>query len=594
MPDQQGADDKKSTKEVVNKKQKQMMGEEGYDVARDEGRVSPAKDKKDATTAPRKGMTPKERKKAMQQAQQKSQMAVNNVVTALRKKYGKDAVMYTQKTSKAKSNEELDLTQVAESLGGYIVESEIDPKTGDIVSKRGEARRFEKKVESEVEKSKREKIRAKKEKPLTKAQRDALSKKQLSPNVKKGIEMSAERGALSGYRADRSTSVRTGPTGSLEDIKKGLKKDQDYYREIRKSNAQDRIAAKKLKKQQNIRTTLDTANTGGPRNQVRKVGSTTPFSRTNVSNAKFTGPEDLLQTQKMRSLRLNRNPEIPAGMGGRSRRLVKRTPSLARKYVTSKTKDVADTAVSTARGLGKITKTGIVNPTFDKFKDSASRAKKIATSVQAPKVGKVGAEFADMGKTALSKVKSGLSVGNLKTVGTRVGKTLFGKGGAFGARTIGKAGAKFGLKRIPGIGSAISGAEAIGRLAKGDIVGGALAGAEAITSLIPGLGTAVSTGLGAAGLARDLKRTRQAVGAARKLGKTGRDAYRRGIVGTNSLTKKTFKTFRKNPLATTVGGTGTAIVGTNVADQRSRRRLRLPNLPAPSLTGGSAGFRTAG
>ena len=51
---------------------------------------------------------------------------------------------------------------------------------------------------------------------------------------------------------------------------------------------------------------------------------------------------------------------------------------------------------------------------------------------------------------------------------------------------------------------------------------------------------------------------------------------------------------KKNPVATAVGGTGTAIVGTNVADQRSRRRLRLPNLPAPSLTGGSAGFRTAG
>ena len=84
MPDQQGADDKKTTKEVVNKKQKQMMGEEGYDIARDEGRVSPAKDKKDATTAPRKGMTAKERKKAMQQAQQRSQIAVNNVVTALR------------------------------------------------------------------------------------------------------------------------------------------------------------------------------------------------------------------------------------------------------------------------------------------------------------------------------------------------------------------------------------------------------------------------------------------------------------------------------------------------------------------------------
>ena len=122
MPDKEEGDDKKSTKDVVNKKQKQMMGEEGYDVARDEGRVSPAKDKKDGTTAPRKGMTAKERKKAMQQAQQRSQIAVNNVVTALRKKYGKDAVMYTQKTSKAKSNEELDLTQIAEAFGGHVID----------------------------------------------------------------------------------------------------------------------------------------------------------------------------------------------------------------------------------------------------------------------------------------------------------------------------------------------------------------------------------------------------------------------------------------------------------------------------------------
>ena len=35
MPDKEGSDDEKTTKGVVNKKQKQMMGEEGYDIARD-------------------------------------------------------------------------------------------------------------------------------------------------------------------------------------------------------------------------------------------------------------------------------------------------------------------------------------------------------------------------------------------------------------------------------------------------------------------------------------------------------------------------------------------------------------------------------
>ena len=51
MPEEDGAEEK-STKSVVNKRQKQMMGEEGYDVARDMGRVRPSKDKKDATTMP--------------------------------------------------------------------------------------------------------------------------------------------------------------------------------------------------------------------------------------------------------------------------------------------------------------------------------------------------------------------------------------------------------------------------------------------------------------------------------------------------------------------------------------------------------------
>ena len=51
MPEKDGAEEK-STKSVVNKKQKQMMGEEGYDIARDMGRVRPSKDKKDATTMP--------------------------------------------------------------------------------------------------------------------------------------------------------------------------------------------------------------------------------------------------------------------------------------------------------------------------------------------------------------------------------------------------------------------------------------------------------------------------------------------------------------------------------------------------------------
>ena len=102
MPEKDG-DEGKSTKSVVNKKQKQMMGEEGYDIARDMGRVRPSKDKKDATTMPPSKEMEKTRK-------------VNKGPSALdivKKKY-KGQIM---------KMEELDLTQVAEAFGGYIVEA---------------------------------------------------------------------------------------------------------------------------------------------------------------------------------------------------------------------------------------------------------------------------------------------------------------------------------------------------------------------------------------------------------------------------------------------------------------------------------------
>ena len=114
MPDKEGAEGK-STKSVVSKNQKQMMGEEGYDIARDMGRVRPSKDKKDATTMPVSDEV-------------KNTQKVNKGPSALelvKKKYGK-AVM---NVGKKKANEELDLTKVAESFGGYIIlEQEFSDK----------------------------------------------------------------------------------------------------------------------------------------------------------------------------------------------------------------------------------------------------------------------------------------------------------------------------------------------------------------------------------------------------------------------------------------------------------------------------------
>ena len=86
MPEKDG-DEGKSTKSVVNKKQKQMMGEEGYDIARDMGRVPKTRDKKDATTMPPSKEMEKTRKVY------KGPSALDIVKADIRKKYGKDAIM---------------------------------------------------------------------------------------------------------------------------------------------------------------------------------------------------------------------------------------------------------------------------------------------------------------------------------------------------------------------------------------------------------------------------------------------------------------------------------------------------------------------
>ena len=116
MPEKDG-DEGKSTKSVVNKKQKQMMGEEGYDIARDMGRVRPSKDKKDATTMP----PSKEMKKT--QKVNKGPSAFERV----KAKYGKSVMKV----------EELDLIKVAETFGGYITEVQVKGKgpLKDIVKK---------------------------------------------------------------------------------------------------------------------------------------------------------------------------------------------------------------------------------------------------------------------------------------------------------------------------------------------------------------------------------------------------------------------------------------------------------------------------
>ena len=188
MPEKDGAEEK-STKSVVNKKQK--LGEEGYDIARDMGRVRPSKDKKDATTMPVSDEVRKTQK-------------VNKGPSALdivKKKY-KGQIM---NVGKKKVKEELDLTQVAEAFGGYIIESKQkkDPDTRGL----GQDEKLYKKQKKII---KSPEAQAKNE--LATRQQVAQLKKVVSTTAKTDPIDDKELGALgkTGARVQKEIETETG------------------------------------------------------------------------------------------------------------------------------------------------------------------------------------------------------------------------------------------------------------------------------------------------------------------------------------------------------------------------------------------------
>ena len=202
------------------------------------------------------------------------------------------------------------------------------------------------------------------------------------------------------------------------------------------------------------------------------------------------------------------------------------------------------------------------------------------TASSLPKTAKTATQ--NLAKTqAVKKVTSNLTKGGLKTATKTAGKKA---AGMVAKRTIGRALGKGLAKQIPGIGTVISGGEAIARFASGDVVGGVLSAAE----MIPGLGLAA----GAANVARDVGRTRRAVKTIKKIKPLSKGMKLLQKSKTGRALSKMQRTAKRNPLAT-VGG---AAVGTGVAVDTATgmRKGKLPRVPRPKLDQGVVGRRTAG
>ena len=470
MPEKDGAEEK-TTKSVVNKKQKQMMGEEGYDVARDEGRVKPSKDKKDGTT-----MTPsKEMEKTRKLVKGKS--ALERVKADIEKRYGKGAIMNVKKKEDKKEDtkEELDLTKVAEAFGGHIVEGRGDRATvGRLVTNifkdpKGEARKFKKKYgEDKLFKNitggegQRETIRGEisKSKKLTaprpgevEASSEVVRRNVTkTPNVKStGVRITPQnferlKGRVTGkYSADAQDLDikfdKSPNSGSNQPSGQGnLFGGEDPLRR-RNKPGQGRIKG--------VRTSRPTAQGQLKLDDLKKQQAKFDDIFKDVKRTSSGGPEPKPQRQRVKSGGGNRKPletlETPRSGGGR--------------------KPLSSTST---RG----------SKSFKSFRKSSAKVTQNLTGGGSKKALKAVSK-----RPVTRKVIGKLTKGGLAKVG---------------GKALGKGLGKMALKQIPGFGTAIAGIEAGARLATGDYLGAALSAAEAI----PGLGLAA----GAANVARDVRR----------------------------------------------------------------------------------------
>ena len=181
-----------------------------------------------------------------------------------------------------------------------------------------------------------------------------------------------------------------------------------------------------------------------------------------------------------------------------------------------------------------------------------------------------------------------------------------------GRKAAGKAAvgglARFGAKRIPGVGMAIAAGEAGARMAAGDKKGAAIAGLEGIASMVPGVGTAASAAIGAYGVKRDISRAAKVAGVAKKVKKLAKGKGAKEIASTqfakdaNKLIKPEFKPFKalqkkvkgggRMMGAKTVGGAALRVGGIGMGLDMARRAMF--KAPKPKLDTGIVGKRSAG
>ena len=612
MPDKEGSDDeKKSTKSVVNKKQKQFLNQEE--------KVVPSG----------VGLT---KYKGSNVIQKESEPAITlNPIKGLRKMNKElDGLLKFKK-------EELDLTKIAEAFGGYVVEAKYnkgkDERSRSIdrfigaddpfnpPSEEEAARRqVEKDVGEKVKKSIKGTPAAKDYKPKGKIKLGATTKggpvKTTYMN-KADAAAAAASDALDDIAGDRKVMGRPTPS-----VKRGVK--QAVQKPLK-----DRVQ----KQKDSLDKKIKARSTGKTRSIPRVVGASGEKPSGSIARGTYKSSPAGQDAYKLKKSDLEARQGIrdAGGTGdigfnapGRKEKVQKRetratglgTPSPEKPITPPKRTPIP-------KDTGSLEDVPKVKQQFKSFRkklddlktdikidsDIESRIKnpKTASTVPTPSqnpelirrrnLGAMGGD-SNFGSAEPIPTPRSKSTGSKKGTpptppkptklpGNRGGRSYLkprastvrvigretGEAAAKQAmkKTMKKAGARALSKQIPGVGSVIAGAEGAYRLAKGDLTGAALSFGQAI----PG----VSLPLAAVDIARDMKKASKVVGTAKAAKQTAR-------MSKNVLLPKGAKSAivkYKGPKPKTPKGIDPTVVG-SFADKKAQFGKKVGPKVAPSVT----------
>ena len=527
MPKKDGAmdDNKKTTKDVVNKKQKQMLNQEEAE-------------KIDVLQTIKDRFRDKGLSGFIKKPEKKERKTIGDLL----------------------KREEIDPAKIAEAFGGYVVES-LDP-TKDELQRRLMNRLLggDKRTAAEVDKDIRADRRKEKVDRATvqKVFKGVKSKAEKRVTAPKAGERSAARKKVAAFTAKQSTNY---------DLTKAYKDDSGKIA----------LNPPKATKKQVERETKEIKDAG------RKFASTQSSDVSDIGQFRRSATRTKVKQQELPFKKTSKGIEVKTLKEPRSAKRQK--PKISYQDL-KKQIDVREPSY-----LGK---SGGKLPVL---KGRSKEAIKTQKTYKGQKEFMKGFSFDASGRKAARAAKKSA----MATATKKLGRKAAGKAAVGGL-------ARFGAKRIPGVGMAIAAGEAGARMAAGDKVGAAIAGAEGIASMIPGVGTAASAALGAYGVKRDIKRAAGVAGVAKKVKQLARDKGAKEIASTqfakdaNKLIKPEFKPFKalqkkvkgggRMMGAKTVGGAALRVGGIGMGLDMARRAMF--KAPKPKLDTGVVGKRSAG